>query len=92
MPTVQAPLRVPRAARRLRLALAQLPNDWEALYLGYNRYFSPATDCRAPAARPGAGLRSYMRAAVGPRTSQMAQRALPSPKTTAELSLFIWAP
>ncbi|KAL1506999.1 hypothetical protein AB1Y20_007862 [Prymnesium parvum] len=35
----------PRAGKRFRMAMAQLPDDWEALYLGYNRYFNPTSDC-----------------------------------------------
>ena len=41
---------LPRAGKRLRLALAQLPDRWDMLYLGYNRYFNPARDCQGAAA------------------------------------------
>ena len=40
----------PSAGKRFRQAIAQLPDGWDALYLGYNRYFSPASDCHARAA------------------------------------------
>ena len=33
------------AGKRFRQAIAQLPDDWDALYLGYNRYFEPGRDC-----------------------------------------------
>lgn len=36
---------LPRVGKRFRMALAQLPDDWDALYLGYNRYFAAARDC-----------------------------------------------
>ena len=35
----------PSAGKRFRQAIAQLPDRWDALYLGYNRYFNPAQDC-----------------------------------------------
>ena len=37
----------PSAGKRFRQAIAQLPDRWDALYLGYNRYFDPAKDCAA---------------------------------------------
>lgn len=37
----------PSAGKRFRQAIAQLPDDWDALYLGYNRYFEPERDCYA---------------------------------------------
>jgi len=44
---------LPRAGKRFRMAMAQLPDDWDALYLGYNRYFAPARDCDdRPPSRP----------------------------------------
>ena len=49
------------AGKRFRQAIAQLPDGWDALYLGYNRYFEPARDCHSrtygPCARPSELLR-----------------------------------
>jgi hypothetical protein len=43
---------LPRAGKRFRMAIAQLPDDWDALYLGYNRYFLPSRDCADSSSRP----------------------------------------
>jgi GR25 family glycosyltransferase involved in LPS biosynthesis len=49
----------PAAGKRFRQAMAQLPGDWDALYLGYNRYFVHTRDCYDRAAHearcPGSG-------------------------------------
>lgn len=39
------------AGKRFRQAIAQLPDGWDALYLGYNRYFEPARDCHSRTAQ-----------------------------------------
>mmetsp|Transcript_7871 Transcript_7871/g.17227 ORF Transcript_7871/g.17227 Transcript_7871/m.17227 type:complete len:283 (+) Transcript_7871:3-851(+) len=38
----------PAAGGRFLRAISQLPETWNALYLGYNRYFEPSRDCRMP--------------------------------------------
>ena len=38
-------LLLPHGGKRFRQAMAQLPNDWEAIYLDYNKVFSAAKDC-----------------------------------------------
>lgn len=49
---------LPRGGKKFRQAMSQVPNNWEAVYLGYNKAFSEANDCTRTSSSQHHGVES----------------------------------